>query len=348
MSRGSGGVLSMATVKTIHADARKIDGLVPKHSIDLVFTSPPYWQCRDYDHRYQIGQERTPEKYVTSLIETLESWKPLLRKHSSVILNIDDVFRKGTLVGIPSMFEIAARENGWLVVNRAVWAKQGGIPQPNGHRLARRHEFIFHLTLHRRFYFDLFALQAHLGQTSNPGDVWTIKQTRSMTEHLAPFPPELARRAILMACPEKICPKCGCPYSRRLRSALQLDESRAQSKRAMALYRASNLTQEHIAAVRAVGISDAGKAQLFQLGANKNSKRTLRLAREAKAVLGGYFREFTFAPKKQVGWNKCKCGIDPRPGVVLDPFMGTGTTLRVARELERNAIGVDLKPPKSI
>jgi DNA modification methylase len=32
------------------------------------------------------------------------------------------------------------------------------------------------------------------------------------------------------------------------------------------------------------------------------------------------------------------------PGVVLDPFMGTGTTLKVAARMGRSAVGVDLSP----
>ena len=34
----------------------------------------------------------------------------------------------------------------------------------------------------------------------------------------------------------------------------------------------------------------------------------------------------------------------PEGGVVLDPFCGTGTTLKVAQELNRKAIGIDLSP----
>lgn len=42
-----------------------------------------------------------------------------------------------------------------------------------------------------------------------------------------------------------------------------------------------------------------------------------------------------------IGWTDC--GHDSwRPGVVLDPFAGSGTTLMVANELERDAIGFDL------
>ena len=69
-----------------------------------------------------------------------------------------------------------------------------------------------------------------------------------------------------------------------------------------------------------------------------------RLAAEAKQALGGYFREFTFAKRKTVGYTDCAHGTHWMPGVVLDPFMGTGTTLDTAENMQRSAIGVDLKP----
>ena len=46
-----------------------------------------------------------------------------------------------------------------------------------------------------------------------------------------------------------------------------------------------------------------------------------------------------------IGWSECECpddGTKWRPGVVLAPFAGSGTTLMVANELERDAIGFDL------
>jgi DNA modification methylase len=219
--------------RVLKADARKLYGRIEEGSIDLVFTSPPYWQCRDYGHRKQIGQEKTPELYIQSLLTAINSWKPLLRSHASVIINIGDVFRKGSLMGIPAMLEIALREHGWLIVNRIVWAKDRGIPEPNNNRLASRHEVILHLALQKNFFFDLYALKGYLGQASNPGDVWHIEQTPSSSTHLAPFPSKLARRVILAACPEKVCTKCGKAYTRRLRASLQLDKTRIQARRAM-------------------------------------------------------------------------------------------------------------------
>ena len=49
--------------------------------------------------------------------------------------------------------------------------------------------------------------------------------------------------------------------------------------------------------------------------------------------------------RETVGWSDCDCGApDYRPGKVLDPFAGTGTTLAVADLHDRDAIGIDLDP----
>jgi hypothetical protein len=52
------------------------------------------------------------------------------------------------------------------------------------------------------------------------------------------------------------------------------------------------LTQAHFDAIRACGITDNGKNSQAQNGAGRNTDENLRLAAEAKAVLGGYYREF--------------------------------------------------------
>jgi hypothetical protein len=274
-----------------------------------------------------------------------------------VFLNLGDTYHDGYLVGIPARFEMAAREAGWKVINHIIWAKSVGRPEPVRYRLASRHESIFHLTRAHdasTIYFDLYALALDRGRAANPGDVWVCSRsdapddlwelppTRSKSEHLAPFPRELARRAILLACPERVCTRCDRPYTRRLEPTADLDPERAQARRAMELFRESGLTEEHLAAIRAVGISDAGKGKRIQKGAGRNGARVQQLADEAKAALGGYFREFTFAPKRMVGWQACGCDSPITPGTVLDPFMGSGTTLRVAAEVGRHSVGVDL------
>jgi DNA modification methylase len=45
-----------------------------------------------------------------------------------------------------------------------------------------------------------------------------------------------------------------------------------------------------------------------------------------------------------VGYTECNCNAGFAPGIVLDPFCGSGTALVVAKRLGRNFIGIDIKP----
>ena len=45
-----------------------------------------------------------------------------------------------------------------------------------------------------------------------------------------------------------------------------------------------------------------------------------------------------------IGWTDCGCNAGWRPGIVLDPFFGSGTTGLVALKLGRNFIGIELNP----
>lgn len=329
------------TTRIIKGDARDIP--LPDACVDLVVTSPPYWRKRDYGVSNQIGQERTPDGYISAMMECLSEWGRVLRSTGSVFLNVGDTFRDRTLVGIPARLEIAAIDKGWTVRNRIIWAKSTGMPEAVKNRLVARHEYIIHLVKEDNYYYDLLGYSNDLGNGSNPGDVWSFNPERNMGEHLAPFPKEIARRAILLACPQFVCKLCGAPRRPIVERTFELDLDRPQARRAKELAERAGLTADHIRAVQATGVSDAGKALRTQSGTGRNSPEVKRLAAEAKAALGGYFREFTFAKRQIVGWSDCGHG-NFEPGVVLDPFMGTGTTLDVAKSMGRSAIGVDLRP----
>ncbi|MBU8857412.1 MULTISPECIES: site-specific DNA-methyltransferase [unclassified Micromonospora] len=313
--------------------------------MDLVVTSPPYWKKRDYGHPDQIGLEDTPQEFVASMLDCLREWRRLLRPTGSVFLNIGDTYHKRSLMGIPGRIEAAATDDGWLIRNRIIWSKVKGMPEPARNRLANRHEYIIHLAPRQSYYYDLYGYSQAFGtgKGANPGDVWSMALDRNMGAHLAPYPRELVRRAITLACPPVVCTTCGAAPERVLAKTAMLDPDRAQARRAIELAVQKGLTEDHIAAIQATGVSDAGKALHVQTGTGRNSEVVKALAREAKEALGGYFREFTFAKKVTTGWTDCGHSGRTR-GVVLDPFMGTGTTLQVATEEGRDAVGVDLKP----
>ena len=333
---------SAPTIEARRGDARKLP--LDDAAVDLITTSPPYWKKRDYKVKKQIGQEPTPAAYTEAMIDCLREWRRVLRPTGSVFLNIGDTFHNRSLAGIPARVEAAASDDGWIIRNRIIWAKESGMPDPARNRLANRHEYVIHLVLRHEYYYDLFGYSQAIGNGANPGDVWRFNPERYMGSHLAPFPTEIVRRAILLACPQSVCADCGTARTRIVRRTAQLNPRRPQAKRAMEIAKEAGLTAAHLAAVQATGVSDAGKALKTQNGTGRNAAEVQRLAAEAKEVLGGYFREFTFARRETTGWTECTCDAPQVPGLVLDPFMGTGTTLRTALELGRSAIGVDLDP----
>lgn len=178
-------------------------------------------------------------------------------------------------------------------------------------------------------------------------DYWEIPPGGYGGAHYAVFPPALVEPLVKAMAPPKVCRTCGEP-SRRIVGDITLDSyrnsDRTQTKRAVALADEHGLTDAHIAAVRAFGTSDAGKAQHINNGAGKNTDSVKALAAEAKEVLGGYFREFvmnTNAERVTTGWSDC--GHDNyRPALILDCFAGSGTTLAVATGHGHDAIGIDL------
>lgn len=320
------------------ADARKSP--LAENSIDLILTSPAYWQKRDYDVKRQIGQEKTVRGFISVLVKIMNGWKSILKKNGSVFINIGDSYKNGCLLDIPSLLIATAIRSGWQLRHRIIWEKPNSTPHSAGRRLALREEYILHFTLSNDYYSDLEGYKENFGSVSN---IWRINPAYHQGEHLAPFPEELVERILLLACPKYVCSKCGTTFSRKIEATAELDETRTQARRALELFKESNLTFEHIKAIQAVGISDAGKAIKFQNGAGKNGNEVRRLALEAKEVLGGYFREFTFAKKRTIGWQGCECKKTTQPGLVYDPFAGTKTTLKVAAKLGFSAIGSDLK-----
>jgi len=136
-------------------------------------------------------------------------------------------------------------------------------------------------------------------------DTWTVTTQPSRLAHYAMWPAKLAERLILSMCPAEVCTFCREPRRRVEGAVRYVNDDGAQRATLDERWRSGR-----------TGMSGAplGKAG--------------HLTRQAESV----------------GWTDCECGVPFTPGVVLDPFAGTGTTLAVADIHGRDAIGVDIDP----
>lgn len=70
-----------------------LDGMneISTNSIDLIFTSPPYWDLKDYKNPNQLGLGLTFETYLTYLDQFLLSCCRVLKHDSYLVINIADI-----------------------------------------------------------------------------------------------------------------------------------------------------------------------------------------------------------------------------------------------------------------
>ena len=62
--------------------------------VQTCVTSPPYFGLRDYGHEGQIGLEQTPEQYIEAMVEVFRCVKDVLADDGTLWLNIGDSYAR--------------------------------------------------------------------------------------------------------------------------------------------------------------------------------------------------------------------------------------------------------------
>jgi len=88
-------------------------------SIDLVITSPPYWQLKDYGDKNQIGFDDSYEDYINNLNLVWNESYRVLDDGCRLCVNIGDQFARSVYYGRYKVIPIRTR-----LLN---FAKQSGL-----------------------------------------------------------------------------------------------------------------------------------------------------------------------------------------------------------------------------
>ena len=301
---------------------------MPKASIDMAITSPPYWGHRQYDE-HGIGLESTPEQYIDNLLAITAELLRVLKPSGSFWLNIGDTYRGKNLLGIPWRVAIAMMDKqGWILRNDVVWHKVKGAPDNAKDKLRNVHEYVFHFVKSKNYYYDVDSIR------SNP------KNTK------------VVNGAIVSATGVS-----GVRYKRQIELSTHLTEKEKKA--------AQSALDRMLADLEVGKVSDFRMIIRGQQRAtHSDQERVSGRAKELKEKGFYFLRYHPKGSKPSDVWDiipedtqnrlghfapypgdLCRLPIVatcPPSGTVLDPFCGTGTTLIVARNLLRASIGIDI------
>jgi len=302
---------------------------IPDESVDTIITSPPYWSQREYENG-GIGLEKTLDDFFTNLLQITNELKRVLKPTGSFWLNLGDVYKNKHLLGMPWRFAFKLiDEQNWVLRNEIIWNKVKGGMDNSKDKLGNVHETLFHFVKDPSNYF------------------YSTDEIRSK-----PRQSKVVNGSIVSATGVS-----GVKYKRKIELSTELsDEEKTNAFKA--LDEMLKLIQE-------------GKYSDFRMvirGANRTThSNSDKVSGRAKELLtkGFYFLKYhpegskpsdvweilpeSFSKNKEhfapYPIDLCRIPIlatCPNNGVVLDPFVGTGTTCVAAKILNRKSIGIDI------
>jgi site-specific DNA-methyltransferase (adenine-specific) len=126
-------------------DCNKVLRTLPSDSVDLVITSPPYFQQREYAGG-GIGNEKTVEEYIDNVVSVFQECVRIAKPTGTIVFNIGDKYVNGNLLLVPYRFALEVQKLKLVkLVNELTWVKLNPTPKQDPRKLISSTEpfFIF-------------------------------------------------------------------------------------------------------------------------------------------------------------------------------------------------------------
>jgi site-specific DNA-methyltransferase (adenine-specific) len=311
----------------------------------------------------QLGMEPDCVLYIKHLLDIFDQVRRVLKPHGTCWVNLGDTYggalttapcarrAKGAtlilpddlshlpptghirgrwdkcLMGVPERFLLGMLNRGWTLRNKVVWHKSHHAPHPVKDRFANAWEYLFLFVQSRRYYFDLDAVREPYKRgtplaerdcrrmTQDPRRAFGGKHTRAGSSPMTfPGHPKGRNPGDVIPSPGKPPRKPGNTKGSASTSGGNHDD---YWKLTLQPFRGA-----HFAVF---------PEKLVERPILTSPTRVCGLC--GKATASGI-----------AGSPPCKCRKGFKPALVLDPFMGSGTTAVVARRLGRDFMGFEMNP----
>ena len=317
--------------KILEGNCLSVLKTLPDNSIDCCITSPPYFGLRDYGEIEQIGLEETPEMFVAALIQVFAEVKRVLKEKGTLWLNIGDSYAHSMRQsGIIHAGKLAQKSKGQI--------KEGFKPLQKGYKEK-----------------DLIGIPWMLAFALRTNG-WYLRQDIIWAK---PNP-----------MPESVTDRCtkSHEYIFLLSRSLKYYYDYESIKTPVADASIQRLMQNIENQKGSKQVPGKMNGVMKAVSGDRKYKDQSVIGKKLSSHSGGFYEDgsivgngmankrsvwtvntipyseahfATFPQKLIVDCIKAGC---PENGIVLDPFMGAGTTALVARKLNRNFIGIELNP----
>ena len=318
------------TNKIIQGDSLKVLKTFPDESINCVITSPPYWGLRDYGVTGQLGLEKTPEEYVEKMVEIFQEVKRVLKKDGTLWLNLGDSYASN------------GREGGDI-------DKDNGMDIERGRGRLNKHPTIKPKDIVGIPWRVALALQAN-GWYLRQDIIWAKPN---------PMPESVTDRCTKSHEYVFLLTKSAKYYfdNEAIKEvATGYDGGKDTMMKGSKKYKNGN----YLAGGNANSLAIKGRERwqyknLQEDGQTPNTMHEKRLVgeeylspvrnkRSVWTVTTKPFREAHFATFPEDLIQPMVLAGCPKNGIILDPFIGAGTTAVVALKADKNFIGIELNP----
>lgn len=205
----------MENVKILIGDCRELLKTIPRKSVRLAVTSPPYNIGKKYGNSYTDNVN--VEEWKNLVREVLIELREVLTDDGSFFLNVSPVPDQKTkeIIPLDAIAWILAKEEGYYLRNKIVWHFNN--MQNCTKRLSGRWEAILWLVKDiNKYVFNLKEVKIPVltkhdkrfssNSTRNPTDVWYFNRVNNVTkeklgisEHPSVYPLDMIERIIRMA-----------------------------------------------------------------------------------------------------------------------------------------------------
>lgn len=315
--------------KILCGDSANILKQFPAKSVNLVITSPPYFQQREYGGG-EIGGEHNVNRYVEAIMEVFHECVRVTKEDGSIVFNLGDKYNEASLLLVPFRFALKATETEKIMlVNNITWVKSNPTPRQFQRRLVSSTEPFFHFVRSNKYYYNIDAFQS-IPEPTEESKQLALSSKKSIGGRVGESYRELIAISKLSADEKKFAYR-------------ELDEVIREVKDGDIAGFRMKIRGIHSPAFggqaggRAIQIEKKGYTIIRMYG--KKLKKDVIIS--SVEALKGY-RHPAVYPQAIIE-ELIKLLTKPKD-VVLDPFIGSGTTAIAAKKLNRHFIGIDINP----